>query len=676
MSIYCRIGSADTPPPVPQVPAFDPITGDASEAVKDRFQASSELAQYFQRKTELLLQSMMDIEKPGPSVPYDLPGIEDVQETQAFSGSFEALKHEGEGDVDDVSFEGLDPVNSIIIGPIPGFTTPDPVIRVPDDPEVTWPKLTATPPDQVTIPIPGAPEYDMPPVPIFAPIDIPSAPSMEIPTFDHELPIDDLEPPKEMFIYNEAVYSSELLNQLSSEIYQEIVAGSTGLTPEVEEAIWNRALSRLQEEDEKAYQEALNYFSSRGWSMPVGMLNGNILEVRSGIARRNLDINRDIMVQSSDLAQKNRHFALAQGTALEQLLTEHTNNVANRAFEAAKFTAQFAMEAYKARVEIYIARIEAIKAMAHVYESRIRAEIAKAELYKAQIEGAKLEVDIQKHLMEIYKLQVGAIHTMMEIYRVRMQGAEIHSSIEKNKVETFKAHVDAFVARIGANTAKYEAYQAQWAGEGIKVEAYKGMVDAYSSRIGAVKIQSDIQMNEIQAKIAVNNAKVQKYLADVEKYKADISRLIGEGDVSAKFAQVGAHVYGEDVKVHGIDTEAAVREYASKVQELGHKVSYAVGYEQINGQKAIAYTEAVNRAKVAGAQMAAQLAAAALNSVSATASVGFTEGRSDTTTNSYNTSLSYSQSKSENHNLSCNASWSENHQGGKPHEYVYTNISA
>ena len=673
MGIFCRIGSVESTPAMPKVPEFQPITGAAQNFVQDRFSVSADYADTLYAKTLELLSQMGQVDEPGEGEP-DEYSVDDMT-ISPFSGTFTPLDY-AMGTPENFFFEGMEPIPSIILGSMPKFNVADPSVREPDYPEVTWPTLTATEPTQADITIPPAPEYDLPPIPVFEAVNIPSAPSMEIPTFDHELPVDDLEPPNEMFVYNEEPYYSELLNQLSSEIYQELISGSTGLTPEVEEAIWARALSRLQEEDEKAYQEALNYFSSRNWSMPVGMLNGNLLEVRNGIAKRNLDINRDILVQSSDLAQKNRHFVLAQGVALEQLLTAHSNEVANRAFEAAKFTAQFAMEAYKARVEIYIARIEAIKSMAQVYESRIRAEIAKAELYKAQIEGARLEVEIQRHLMEVYKVQIAAIQAMMEIYRIKMQGAEIQSNIERNKVEVFKSHIDAYVAKVGANTARYEAYQAAWTGEGTKVEAYKGQVQAYATRVDAVKVESDIQYNDIQAKLATNNGRIQKYLGDVERYKADISRIVGEGEVSARFAGIGAQIYGEDVKAHGMEVDAAVRDYTAKIQELGHKVSLAVGFEQANAQRAIGYMDAVNRSKLAAAQVAGQLGAAALNSVSATASVGFTEGRSDTSSNSYNTGLSYSQSKSENHNLSCSANWSENHQGGKPHEYVYTNISA
>jgi hypothetical protein len=466
-----------------------------------------------------------------------------------------------------------------------------------------------------------------------------------------------------------------LLNQLSSELYREVLTGSTGLSPEVEEAIWNRALSRLQEEDEKAYQEALSFFSTRNWSMPVGMLNGNLLEVRNNIARRNLDLNRDIMVQSSELAQKNRHFVVAQGIALEQVLTTHANNVANRAFEAARFTAQYVLEIYQSKIAAFTARLEKFKALAMVYETRIRAELARVEIYKAQLEGARIEADLQKHLIEIYALRIGAIQAMMEIYRIQMQGAEIRSNIERNKIEVFKAHVDAFIARIGGNTARFQAYQAQVAGEATKVDLYKSQVQAYASQVDAYKAKSDIDLNHNRIYLEANKGQIEEYLGKLEGYKSRIQREIAIVDSKVKKSQMDVSLYSEDIRKYATDKDVAVKSYIAKVQHVSSLIQMAVGKMNAAVSMLTGRFETVNNNIRAGAQVAGQLASAAMNSVSATASVGFSEGRSDTSNISQSKGRSHSTGNSYSRQHSTSSSHSKQCQAN-PHEYINVNISS
>jgi hypothetical protein len=530
-----------------------------------------------------------------------------------------------------------------VIGEVPAFDVTKPAIYIPDLPDDDFPTFNEDAPNLSDPNLPNAPEYTMPTAPTIEDITIPSPPEFNIPSFDGVAPVAALTPPEEMFAYNEAAYNSDLKEKLASELYEQLIAGGTGLDADTEQAIWDRAIARQQEENEKAYQEALNFHAARGFSLPEGVLNSTLIEVNNRINQRKDDLNNDILIQQSKLAQENTHFIIQQALALEQTLMENSNQVQNRAFEAAKAMVQLANETYRIKVEQYVAQLEGYKTLAQVFESKIRAEIAKAEFYKAQIDGLRAGAEVKGIMVQAYNAQIEGIKSLIQMYATQMDAAKIQSDIDLNKLEAYKAKAQVFGIKTEALTSRYNAYQARIAGETEKVKMYTAEAQAYSARIDGYEAAAKVETARAETNLAKHKGDIEGFKAAVEQYKTESDRLIAEAQAKAQIEGVKIEQYRADVSKYQADIDAIVRSCLGKIEKAKAQADIMVKDRELAIQKLLAEKGLTADMVVAQSKIGAQLAAAALTSVSASLSMGLSESRN----------TSHSQSKSVSSSTSC-----------------------
>jgi len=512
---------------------------------------------------------------------------------------------------------------------IPTFDVVVPAFSIPDPPDVVWPTLDTEPPTPTDITIPTAPSITLPALPTLDGISVPSPPEITMPTFEGVAPSMDLTPPEPAFSWDEADYDSDLMQELKSKLLLDLQNGGSGLGAVIEQAIWDRALERQEVETEKTYNEALNMWSAKGHSLPQGALVSRLAEVRARIDQLNEDLNNDILIQESKLAQENTHFIIKAVVDWEKTYMTHLSGVQQRALEAAAKTVEMAIMIYGAKVEAYKAQLEAYKTYAQVFESRIRAEIAKVEIYKAQVEGIKVSVQIQAALIDAYKAQIAGIATLIDLYKAQMEGANIQAQYDATRIQAYKAVVEAYGIRVGAITSRYNAYQAQIGGEAEKANMYKTQVDAYSARIAASKVVADIDMTEMQLRVEHNKGEVQTYLGLIEKFKADIQRAIAEAEMIAKEMGYKTDVYTAEVGEFSAKADALSKVYTGRVSERVAEYDVRVKESEIYMKKSVALYELQVESMKAAAQVSAQICASAISSASASVHLGLSESRSD-----------------------------------------------
>jgi len=432
-----------------------------------------------------------------------------------------------------------------------------------------------------------------------------------------------------MFSWNEAMYSSDLLTALEEKLAGDLATGGSGLGADTEQAIYDRAMARQATKTEELYNETLNYFSSRGHSQPPGALAYDLQVIRNIILQVETDLNNDILVQESKLAQENTHFIISTGIAYESKLMDYTNNLQQRALEAAKYTVEYAVILFDIKVKLYMAQLEAYKTYFLVFEAKIRAEIAKAEFYKAQIEGVKVAAEIQMLNVEIYKAQIEGINALVNLYNAQMNGAAIQAQVNKTRIEGYAVEVEAFKAKNEALIARYNAYQAQLAGETERVKMYMAQAQAYESRVGGYKAKADVEIARVQVEVERNKGEVQTFLAMVEKYKSDITAAIAEGELAAKEEELKVDIFKADVQKYAVEIDAIVKAYLGKIEEQKAQIEMSLKEADLQVQALLTQYELSNRTIESGAKIAAQLASSAMTAVSASAHIGYAEGRSD-----------------------------------------------
>lgn len=363
---------------------------------------------------------------------------------------------------------------------------------------------------------------------------VPDAPVITIPEFLDTLPVFNEDVPDVSVVINDDLYRSDLLDATVSKLQEIIANGGVALSGEVEAAIWENAVSRQTEQDEKLYDEAMNFFSSRGWSMPHGAMAAKLAEAHNESRRVLERTNNEITAKQADIALQSFNNALSASAQLETQLMNYSNQIAERALNGQKIAVDALIQVYNAKVARYQALIDGYKTSATVYATVVGAQEIYAKVYESQIRGyqAGNEVEIQK--IEAYKAEMSAVAVEADIYKTNVQAHIAMTENERLKVEIFRAQIEAYAAQVNVNTAKYNMYQAQLAGEETKVKIYGAQVQAYTAQMEAKKIEADINIKNAEIVIESNKNEIQKYLGSIEKYKADWSGIESRNDAATK----------------------------------------------------------------------------------------------------------------------------------------------
>lgn len=514
-----------------------------------------------------------------------------------------------------------------------------PLIVIPDDPDPDWPEDPGTAPSVSDVVVGAKPTYDIPAVPSLDDIAVHAPPEDEVPAFEATEPTFDVDAPQSIFLYEEATYSSSLKIATENKLLNIVENGGTGLDIDVEEAIWNRALSRKQVADAAKHDEAERYFSSRGFNMPQGALVARLDELLTERARAEDDINHEIMIKQAELAQTNTHFAITSAIQYESSIMAYLGGVAQRTLDSSKYVQEAAIALFNAGVERYNAQLRGYQTAATVYESRIRASMLILEKYKLRLEGTRLQSDIQKSRVDIYKTQIDALTSLMNLYRVEMDSARIKSDIERLKLEGYREKVGAYTARIGAVVSRYNAYQAQISGEIAKASVYSEQVKAYLASIQGSKVKSDISISEAGVKLDSNRFLVEKYKAELERFRSEAQVRLGELDSKGTVYGHRVSMYDADTRVASSRMAADIESYRARASHANDVVNQRVMQAKINLEELTRLHNIQVEAIKAGAVVSSQMAASALSSVAAGAQLSFRGGFEESKAEIEHTSL-------------------------------------
>ncbi|MBE9570767.1 MAG: hypothetical protein IMF11_09070 [Proteobacteria bacterium] len=513
-----------------------------------------------------------------------------------------------------------------------------------DSPEKPDHDIISDPGDPQAVDIieyPARPDITVPDVPVLEDIAFPSAPSITIAEFEGIVPTETWDMPPN-FNYSEPGYSSDIWADLLSKVLNDIRNGGTGLGALVEEELYDRALQRQETENERLYLEVENFFEARGFTLPPGAMAGRLAEAAREISRNNTTINAEIMIDQAKLAQTNTHFMIDKGVQLEGILRDFFNQLANRAFEAAKIIATVGIEIFNAKVNKFNAEVQKYQSEAVVFDARVKAALTQAEIYKTQIDACEVMSEVQKNLVVIYSEKIKALDTLIKLYATEMEAAKIKAEVEKIKLAMFELQVKIYIARVEADKAKFDVYVRELEGERTKAMVYSEQVKAYLGEVEAVKVESDVQIQTSDLALKENQILADRYRAELAERETEIRATVAEITALVDGFKVEAMAYSAETEAEGNWLSAKVEEMRVGVENAKTKLGKAIG--EIDA--AIKGFAAVKGLQVEGTvgimNTAAQLCASAMGAVNATASVGYTGNESNTETWSHGESITES----------------------------------
>jgi hypothetical protein len=416
----------------------------------------------------------------------------------------------------------------------------DPTLRdgIPDPPaDSEYPVIPGTPVTQ-TFDFPSKPVYSLPTAPTLTDIVIPEFVEGTIAGITMTIPTSDFGVPSIGDISTSDVPLDALFQTIRDKLSSNILNGGTMLDPSVEADIWDRDLERNEQALQDIIDKATTQWAKLGWSLPDGLLAGQMLAIQNEYANKRLDRSREISVKQAELEQAGMFKSLELGINYEQIIMGSQNEYAKRVLEASKTTADVTIELYKQRVVQYNSLLEAFKSDVMAYKTSIEAEAVRAEAYKARIAGLQTIASIDESRVKLYTGHIAAIEQLVNVYNTEVKAVATMYEAEKTKIEGFKVQVEAYSASIDAVTKKYLA----------GVEGYKSYVQAWvasadsqtklldlKSRGDIAELEATLKAWEIQMKLIQESTNVK---LEALKTVAQTSSNLAAGALSAIHASV------------------------------------------------------------------------------------------------------------------------------------------
>ena len=495
-----------------------------------------------------------------------------------------------------------------------------------------------------TVALPATPTVTLPAVPTLLNITVPDAPLLSIPNFSPILP-GTPDAARNTFTFVEPAYTSGLLDALRARLLDMVNNGGTGLSPTVEAAIWDRARSRETVNAGRAAKDAMNTFARRGFAKPNGVLAQELARAAQDAAAAISTANRDIAIKQAELEQENRRFAFEEAFKVESALLTYANQIAQRAYDAARYVQEAAIQIYQTTVQRYAADIQAYSAKVEQWKAATQAELTKLENFRTQVQALTLVGQVNQQSIDIYKARIEAAKTVIDTFRVQVDAANAQATINKTQIEAFGAQVDAYGKTVQAKAAEYDGYATRVRAEVAKVEGYRAQSDAYAAQVQGFRalVEARVEAKNMEIKIG------RDVPMDLFRLRSDVFKTLNEAEASRVGAT--ADVFGRQVQLYSAQIEGQTGRMSAETGAYNAEVNYQravadnlIQTSQANVAAMMQKTGLLIEATKSGAQTAAQMAASALSAVNLSGSIS--ASMSSSLSNSYGRSVGFNYSQS------------------------------
>lgn len=508
-------------------------------------------------------------------------------------------------------------------------------------------------PAQFSGSIPASPQLDfnfnyptinvtLPDPPSLLSIDNVTFNPLNIPAFTGQQPQLTISTPPIIPYVEGSGYTSVLLTTVQDDLLDAITDGTnTGLSASAQQALWDAGREREYRQQADSLAALDRDVDTLGYQLPPGVYTDARFKLYSEMQYTTASLSRDIMYKQADLQLTNVNKARELSITLEGELIGYANNMAQRAFEAAKYVTEAQVQIYNAEVETFKAQLDGYRATIDVYNAQLKGIELYIEQLKAQIEFENTKATINTALVQQYKTEVDAVVSQIDIYKLQVQIIETQANIQKIQVEAYSAQIQAFVGTVNAYTAEVEGYKANIEAQSAIEGVYKTQVDAY-----AVEVQAGVGI--VNALVNEYDAQIKAYTAQLDLYRAQLQAMVEQARAAQEYNTSAVEAFKGEVSAVTSYNQVLTSQWEAVLNEQEKIAEVAVKAAEANGQLYIAARQLSIDAAKTGAQTAAQLGAAALNAIhfSNTSSWGLSESLVSSTSVSTSTSTNTNYNES------------------------------
>lgn len=438
------------------------------------------------------------------------------------------------------------------LGALPTEPAPPPEPGEPEDiPAPTRPDMTVYAAPDVDLDI-APPTYEdatsSVPFPTLRPIVLPNPPIINTDdiTFEGVRPIFNATAPNaDDFNFVNGTYSPILLDESKATILK-MLQGGFGLSPGVEDAIFERAREREAELGERDVQIATDDWGSRGWKKPPGMLNAARERARTEASRKISANNREQMIETLKIQVEQVRVALANSLALEDLWVRLFISAEDRRLQASRMKLDLALQVFNAFVTRFQAEAQLFSIDAQVFNQKFQAAMAKLSLYSEQLRAQQMIGELNEQDVRIFAQRIQALQTNAEIYRARVEG--------------FRAQYEAINSKVNVYRAQLESNQTIMSGYETDSRVFSTMMEAQTRRDNRFAVRADIYGKNIEA--WSQRVDVLYKQQDREVKQAELTRDV----FTANGQRISAFIEGESARVNALKDK-----YAAMASEIASK---------------------------------------------------------------------------------------------------------
>ena len=606
----------------------------------------------------------INLDIPAPVLPNTIDAPQAIDFTRPDTGLFINLPAVPVFTPEQLTFPDAPPPISVddIIGALDfsDFDLPDsPIAPIPETlaaPVLNDIALPVAPTIDTTVDIPEAPQLVMPEIDALIELDIPDFQFDEIEPFDKSGMPDVAETKAALATIQSDIATdtakyleetnkgfadqyqdeSNITRSLTTNISEWLQSDKTpwsGLPAAIEAALFNRVVDRESQVTNRAVDEAVNEWASRGFSMPQGMLQKQISSIRDQGALRASDASRESLAQSFPKQIEQLQWLVTQGMAVEQRIYERFKDQQSLSLDAMKFQIDSKWKIYDANVTLFNLQNEAFKMLFDVYKLSIEVAISKISVFKARIDAqvALGQVNLQK--IEIFKSKISAVMAQVDIYKASMQAAQVRSDTIKTQFDVFKTQVQAYSEQVGAEKVKIDIFDSQVKAETARLGMFESLSRNYASTIQGLSAKADIKNKSHDMKLEAAKVKLQEFSVLVDSHKAQVSEQVasaqnntnnfvrevevfkaimqhnlGLTDAETKYADLDlrASIAGADIQSKYSDSQVRVALATADLQSKNIDIQSRVALAELDGN--IKYADMVNRTNISNSEMHARVA--------------------------------------------------------------------
>jgi hypothetical protein len=377
--------------------------------------------------------------------------------------------------------------------------------------------------------------------------------------------------------------------------------GGSALSPAIENAIYNRALDKVDADARRAKDEAWGKAAKAGFTMPPVVMLSQLKDIDRERRDANARMATEIAIKQAELEQQNLQFAVTQSTnlrkiALDAALAYYSGlvQINGQALEYARSVVDAVVKTYDIAAKYSELQVRIYESEANIYDAKIKGALAVFEGFKAEVEGVMAQVNADKAQVDLYQAQLQSAKIEVEVYQAQVESLRTMMDIEKMKIELYQAKVGAYTAEVNAFTAEWQGYEAAVKGEVAKIEAaatevqafvaeanaYKTEVDAKAAKISAIlssnqqkldlfKTQFQIFDGKEQSKLRAMDLEMTSYSASIKSYEAYANAMADKSKAEVTMYQVAQQALAEAARIQYMYTENMNRTEVAKANAIG-----------------------------------------------------------------------------------------------------------